>query len=496
MGQLNAIYRTPLGLLTDLYQLTMAYGYWKLGRSDQQAVFHLFFRKPPFGGGYAIAAGLSHVVDLLRSFKFEACDLEYLATLEGNDGRPLFEKGFLDYLGELRFSCDVDAVPEGTAVFGNEPMVRVRGPILQGQLLETALLNLVNFQTLIATKAARVCHAAKGDSVLEFGLRRAQGVDGSLAASRAAYIGGCHATSNVLAGKLYGIPVKGTHAHSWVMSFEDELASFDAYAEAMPNNCVFLVDTYDTIAGVRNAIEAGLKLRDRGYEMAGLRLDSGDLAYLSIEARRLLDEAGFEKAAIVASNDLDEHIIQDLKQQGATIAVWGVGTKLATAYDQPALGGVYKLGAICDEGGEWEHRVKLSEQAIKTSIPGVLQVRRFENNTGHVADMIYDELLGVDDARLIVDPKDPTRRKKISAKASVRDLLIPIARDGKIMFEDEPLEVLRDRAQAELAKVHPGTQRFMNPHEYPVGLEPGLHELRNRMIDDTRERGLAQAELD
>ncbi|MEZ6190591.1 MAG: nicotinate phosphoribosyltransferase [Phycisphaerales bacterium] len=430
MGQLNAIYRTPLGLLTDLYQLTMAYGYWKQGRADQEAVFHLFFRRPPFGGGYTIAAGLSAVMDLLREFRFEAGDIEYLATLTGNDGKPLFDPAFLSYLGRIEFSCDVDAVPEGAVVFPNEPLLRVRGPILQAQLLETALLNLVNFQTLIATKAARVCYAAQGDAVLEFGLRRAQGVDGSLSASRAAYIGGCAATSNVLAGKLYGIPVKGTHAHSWVMSFDDELSSFEAYADAMPNNCVFLVDTYDTIAGVRNAIAVGHKLRERGHEMVGVRLDSGDLAYLSIEVRRLLDAAGFENAVIVASNDLDEQIIQDLKQQGATIAVWGVGTKLATAYDQPALGGVYKLGAIRQADGAWAHRVKLSEQTIKTSIPGVLQVRRFEDSHGHIADMIYDELTGVDDARLIVDPKDPTRRKKIGSKAMVRDLLVPIAREA------------------------------------------------------------------
>ncbi len=496
MGQLNAIYRTPLGLLTDLYQLTMAYGYWKLGRADQEAVFHLFFRKSPFGGGYAIAAGLSHVVDLLNSFRFDASDIEYLATLTGNDGQPLFDPAFLEYLGQVEFSCDVDAVPEGTVVFPNEPLLRIRGPILQAQLLETALLNLVNFQTLIATKAARVCTAAHGDAVLEFGLRRAQGVDGSLSASRSAYIGGCAATSNVLAGKLYGIPVKGTHAHSWVMSFDDELESFEAYAAAMPNNCVFLVDTYDTLAGVQNAIEVGLKLRERGHEMVGVRLDSGDLAYLSIEARRLLDEAGFENAAVVASNDLDEHIIQDLKQQGATIAVWGVGTKLATAYDQPALGGVYKLGAIRNEDGTWAHRVKLSEQAIKTSIPGMLQVRRFEDGRGHVADMIYDELTGVDDARLIADPKDPTRRKKISSKASTRDLLIPIARKGRVVFEDETLDVIRDRVREELGKVHPGTQRFLNPHEYPVGLEPALHELRNNMIDNAREKVLAVTEID
>lgn len=496
MSQLHAIYKTPLGLLTDLYQLTMAYGYWKLGRADEEAVFHLFFRRPPFGGGYAIAAGLAHVVDLLREFRFEASDLDYLATLTGNDGKRLFDPDFLAYLGQLGFACDVDAVPEGTVVFPNEPLIRVRGPILHAQVVETTLLNLINFQTLIATKAARICTAAGDDPVLEFGLRRAQGVDGSLAASRAAYLGGCAATSNVLAGKLYGIPVKGTHAHSWVMSFDDELDAFEGYAQAMPNNCVFLVDTYDTLAGVRHAIELGRRLRERGHRMVGIRLDSGDLAFLSIEARRLLDEAGFEHATIVASNDLDENVIQDLKLQGATIATWGVGTKLVTSYDQPALGGVYKLGAIRRGDDGWVHRIKLSEQGIKTSIPGMLQVRRFETAHGLVADMIYDELTGVDDTRLVVDPKDPTRRKKVTPQATARDLLIPVARRGRIVFDDQPLGVLRDRAKRELAKLHPGTRRFMNPHEYPVGLEPALHARRSRMIDDARGQVFALTETD
>ena len=495
MNQLATIYRIPLSLLTDLYQLTMAYGYWKTGRAEESAVFHLFFRKPPFDAGYAVAAGLPQVVDLLRTFRFEDSDLEYLATLTGNDGERLFDPGFLDYLRRLELTCDVDAMPEGTVVFPSEPLVRVRGPMLQAQLLESVLLNLVNFQTLIATKAARVCQAAGDDAVLEFGLRRAQGIDGALTASRAAYLGGCAATSNVLAGKLYGIPVKGTHAHSWVMAFDDEPAAFEAYAQAMPNNTVFLVDTYDTLDGVRNAIEAGRRLRDRGHAMVGIRLDSGDLAYLSIEARRLLDEAGFEDAVIVASNDLDEYTIQDLKRQGATIAVWGVGTKLVTAYDQPALGGVYKLGAIQGPQGEWQHRIKLSEQVIKTSIPGVLQVKRYEDPRGHVADMIYDELIGTGADRTIVDPRDPTRRKPIGPNCTERDLLVPVARQGEIVFKDEPLIAARDRARVELAKVHPGTRRFLNPHEYPVGLEPQLHELRDRMIAQVRKVGSETSEV-
>lgn len=484
-------YATSLALLTDLYQLTMASGYWKLGRSEQEAVFHLFFRKPPFSGGYAVAAGLGPAVDFLKSFRFDASDVEYLTTLTGNDGGPLFDGGFLDYLRELRLTCDVDAMPEGTVAFAQQPLVRVRGPILQCQILETALLNIINFQTLISTKAARISGATGGEPVLEFGLRRAQGIDGGLAASRAAYIGGCAATSNVLAGKQYGIPVKGTHAHSWVMSFDDETEAFDRYAEAMPNNCVFLVDTYDTLEGVRKAVAAGKRLRERGYEMIGIRLDSGDLAYLSIEARKLLDNGGFPDATIVASNDLDENIIQSLKGQGAKIAVWGVGTKLATAYDQPALGGVYKLGAIKSGEGEWEPKLKLSEQAVKTSIPGVLQVRRFENEKGLVGDMIYDETRGIDQRSVIVDAGDANRRKQIPPGATGTDLLVPVMRAGEVVvpFKEESKDKIDDtraRTQRELGRLHPAVKRLMNPHEHPVGLDIGLHEIRDQMIREVR----------
>ncbi|MGH7146180.1 MAG: nicotinate phosphoribosyltransferase, partial [Planctomycetota bacterium] len=329
-------------LLTDLYQLTMAYGYWKTGRADYGAVFHLHFRTAPFGGGYAIAAGLEPALDWLRDFHFAPDDLAWLAQLSGNDGRPLFDPAFLRDLGELRLTVDIDAVPEGTVVFPHEPLLRVRGSILQGQLLETALLCLVNFSTLIATKAARICRAAGPDPVLEFGLRRAQGFDGGLTASRAAYLGGCAATSNLLAGRRFGIPVKGTHAHSWVLCFDSELEAFESYADALPNNCVFLVDTYDTLEGVRHAIAAGQRLRQHGHELIGIRLDSGDLAWLSIEARKLLDAAGFPNAQVLASNDLDEHTIASIREQGGQVALWGVGTRLVTGGDQAALGGVYK----------------------------------------------------------------------------------------------------------------------------------------------------------
>ena len=321
MSSLSALYRPSLSLLTDLYQLTMAYGYWKNGLAETEAAFNLFFRRNPFKGGYAIAAGLDAALDLFEGYGFSAEDLAWLESLSGNDDRPLFEREFLDYLGETPLALDVLGVEEGTPVFPHEPLLRVQGPLIQGQLLETALLNVVNFQTLIATKASRICQAAQGEPILEFGLRRAQGVDGALAASRAAYVGGAAATSNVLAGRLYGIPVKGTHAHSWVMTFDEEIEAFEAYAKAMPNNCVFLVDTYDTAEGVKKAIEVAKDLRRRGHEMVGVRLDSGDLTALSIEARELLDAAGFPDAAIVASNDLDEYRITALEEAGAQIDV-------------------------------------------------------------------------------------------------------------------------------------------------------------------------------
>jgi len=486
MGITESIYRTSLGLLTDLYQLTMAQGYWRLGRVDDEAVFHLSFRAHPFRGGFTVAAGLEHVVDLLSRLVYDESDLAFLAALRGNDDRPLFDREFLEALRRLEWRWDVDAVPEGTVVFPYEPLVRVRGPLLQCQLLETPLLNLVNFQTLIATKAARVCIAAGDDAVLEFGLRRAQGIDGALAASRAAHIGGCAATSNVLAGKLFGIPVKGTHAHSWIMSFEDELAAFDAYAQAMPNNCVFLVDTYDTLAGVRRAIDVGRRLRERGFEMGGIRLDSGDLAYLSISARKLLDDAGFANAQIVASNDLDEHIIASLKDQGAQVAVWGVGTRLATAYDEPALGGVYKLSAIRRAGADWEYKVKLSEQTAKSSIPGILQVRRYRENCRFIADMIYDEPAGAPAEPLVVHPVDPIKRKAIPAGTVGESLLVPVFRGGRCVYTVPPLDAVRARAREQLAGFHDGVKRFVNPHAYPAGLERGLHELKTRLILEAR----------
>jgi nicotinate phosphoribosyltransferase len=485
---MNPVAETPTrstsssALLTDLYQLTMACAYWKSGTAEKEAAFHLSFRAAPFQSGFTVACGLAQAIEYIRNFRFEPSDLAYLATIVGRDRQPLFERQFLEHLSKLRFTCDVDAMPEGTVVFPHEPLLRVQGPILQGQLLETPLLNFINFQTLIATKAARISLAARGEPVIEFGLRRAQGVDGALTASRAAYIGGCSGTSNVLAGKTFGIPVAGTHAHSWVISFETELEAFAAYAEALPNNCVFLVDTYDSVQGVRHAIEIARQLREQGYEFIGIRLDSGDLAFLSIQARKLLDEAGFPNAAILGSNDLDEHIIESLKVQGAKINVWGVGTRLVTAYDQPALGGVYKLSAIRHPDGQWEPKLKLSEQAAKISNPGILQVRRFRSGNEFIGDAIYDLGLGLPPAPTIVDPLDVTRRKHFEPETPHEDLLIPIFRGGHLIYAQPTLEEARKRTQEQLSFLHPGIKRAVNPHQYPAGLELGLDKLKTSLV--------------
>jgi nicotinate phosphoribosyltransferase len=478
--------RVSPALLTDLYQLTMAYGYWKEGKRDKEAVFHLTFRHQPFGSGYTIACGLEDAVEYLENFRFYPDDLRYLESLTDGEEKPLFEPAFLDYLAELIIECDVDAVPEGTVVFPHEPLLRINGPLLQCQLVETTLLNIINFQTLIATKSARICLAAQGAPVLEFGLRRAHGPDGGLAASRAAYIGGCAATSNVLAGKVFGIPVKGTHAHSWVMTFNSELEAFAAFAKAMPANSIFLVDTYDTRNGIRHAIEVAKELRKNGHRFLGVRLDSGDLALLSITARHLLDEAGFPEAKILASNDLDEYIISSLNHQGARIDMWGVGTKLVTAFDQPALGGVFKLGAVRDPGAKWEHKIKLSEQAVKVSNPGILQVRRFERGNEYFADMLYDEAAQNPPSRTIVDLADVTLRRKIPKEAQGQDLLAPIFRAGKLVYERPTIHEIRKNAAAQLDKFYSGIKRLLNPHVYPVGLESSLHELKTRLIEGHR----------
>ena len=478
---LGGLYARPLALLTDLYQLSMAAAAWKSGIEEREAAFHLLFRRAPFGSGFTVAAGLATALEFLREFRFADDDLRYLGELRAESGDPMFEADFLEHLRRLELRLDVDAVPEGTVVFPQEPLLRMCGPVIPCMLLETPLLDLINFQTLIATKAARVCVAAQGEPVLEFGLRRAQGVDGAISAARAAYVGGCAATSNVLAGKLLGIPVRGTHAHSWVMLFDSERESFDAYARAMPHNVVLLVDTYDSLQGVRNAIETGKMLRAQGRELSGIRLDSGDLAWLSIEARKLLDAAGFTSTVIYASNELDENVIASLKQQGAKIAAWGVGTRLVTGAGDAALGGVYKLSAIREKGGSWKGRIKLSEQSAKISVPGILQVRRFVAGTEFTGDLIYDVEDG-EPSRTLVDMLDATRRKTVPPGAPHEDLLVPVLRGGKHVYTPPALAEVRARTQSQVAHLHAGIKRFVNPHQDPVGLDPRLYDRRTQMI--------------
>lgn len=473
-----SLYNDSLSLLTDLYQITMAYGYWKNNLHSRRSVFNLFFRKNPFGGKFAITAGLEYAVDLVTRLRFKKDDTDFLANLLGQDGRSLFEREFLDYLERMEPACTVDAIPEGSVVFAHEPLLQISGPIIQCQLLETALLNVINFQTLIATKAARVCRAAAGDRVVEFGLRRAQGIDGGLAASRAAHIGGCSATSNVLAGKLFGIPVVGTHAHSWVMSFPSEKEAFRAYAEAMPNNCVFLVDTYDTIEGVRNAITEGAALRARGHEMIGIRLDSGDLCALSIEARAMLDAAGFPNCSIVASNDLDEYKIAKLKADGARIDTWGVGTSLVTGDGQPALGGVYKLGAIDNGSGQMIAKIKRSNDPIKTSNPGITGVHRYSDDEGMFKmDVIVSKQLDASD-HMMISGEDPIY---ISDMYHREELLIRYVDGGRRVFESghSMQEIVKHR-EDQMARFEHHLEK--DRPDYRVGVDCTLDDLKREMV--------------
>lgn len=472
-SHLSAVYRERFALVADLYHLTMAYGFWKNGVQDQPAVFQLYYRRNPFSNQYAIATGLGLAIDYLQQFRFTVEDIHYLGSLKGADGQPLFEISFLNYLQRLEFKCHVDAIPEGTAVFPNQPLVRIEGPLLQAQIVESALLNLINFSTLIATKAARVVQAAQGDQILEFGLRRAQGLDGALTASRAAYIGGCHATSNLLAGKYYRIPVRGTHAHSWVMSFGDEQEAYRSFAKAMPNNCIFLVDTYDTINGIKNAIEVGKELRSMGHTLLGIRLDSGDLCELSKKARKMLDDAGFTETSIVASDCLDENSISSLKDKGATINVWGVGTELITGGTQAALGGVYKLAAIQGKNGEWEYRIKKSEDLYKMSNPGIHQVRRYFDQSGKpLADVLYDATQSEPNSEVI--ELQTGKVSPLPYPAISQDLLVPIFKSGKLVYTVPDIHEVRERSLQQQALFN-GTQKH-----FVHGLDRYLFDLKQR----------------
>lgn len=478
---------TDVALLTDLYELTMAQGLWESGKLEEEDCFTAFYRDRPFGNEFAVMCGTSDLSDLVENTRFTGEDIDYLASIEAPAGGKLFKPGFLEYLRDFRLHVNIDAVPEGELVFPREPMVRVIGPALECQMLETALLNTINFQTLVATKTARVCQAAKGRPVAEFGLRRAQGPDGGMAVARASYIAGCSSTSNVLAGRKYGIPVFGTHAHSWVMSFDTELEAFRAFAKTSPNNCTLLIDTYDVREGVENAIIVAHEMEARGERLAAIRIDSGDLAKLSKYVRARFDEEGLNYVKISVSNDLDEYTIQSLLDQGAPIDSFGVGTKLATCYDQPALGGVYKLAARREAGETaWTPVVKLSEQPYKRTIPGIQQVRRYLDETGSpVCDMIYDEqyLEGEGEARgtTLVSVSDSALVTSV-AGLPYRELLVPIVRNGEAVAPRESLETARERCKNAMGVLDPEYKRFLYPQSYIVGMETGLARVRDELV--------------
>ena len=468
-------------LLTDLYELTMLAGYQEAGMAEKTAVFDLFFRTNPFEGGYAVFAGLASALDYLEGLRFSPQELDYL------DGLKLFQPRFITFLREFRFTGRVTAPPEGTLVFANEPLLTVEGTLAEAQFVETALLTIINFQTLVATKGARVCHAAEGAEVIEFGLRRAQGPDGGLSASRAACVGGVHGTSNVLAGMAYGLPVRGTHAHSWVLAFPDELTAFRAYAAAFPDSCILLVDTYDTLSsGVRNAITVARELRESGHELRGIRIDSGDLAYLSREARQMLDEAGFPKARIVASNELDEQVIESIRSKGGRVDIYGVGTKLATAGGPGggALGGVYKLVAV-----DGQPKLKITSDIAKATLPGKKQLLRAVGPEGRfIQDVIClaNDLPQVGDR--VYDPTNPLQHTTLPANAHLVDLRSVVMDNGQRTAAPEKLAVMAERCQQELALLPEGCLRFINPHRYKVSASGRLNDLRNRLISELQHR--------
>lgn len=476
-----------LTMMTDLYQLTMMYGYYHHGIGGNRAVFDLFYRKVGVIS-HAVAAGLEQAVQYIQNLHFTDEDIAYLRSL------AMFDERFLSYLKNFRFSGDLYAVPEGTLVFPNEPILQVVAPLIEAQLLETALLNIINHQTLIATKASQVMQAAGGDSVLEFGLRRAQGPDAGIYGARAAIIGGCHATSNVLTAQMFNVPVRGTHAHSWVMSFPTELDAFRAYAEVFPDGCLLLVDTYNTLkSGVPNAITVFKELRSRGHEPAGIRLDSGDMAYLSRKSREMLDAAGFPNAKICASGDLDEEVIWDLKAQGACIDIWGVGTKMITSQNLPALGGVYKLVAE-EVNGVMEPRIKISENPAKVTNPGMKKLYRiYDAALGlAIADLItlFDEVYDDRAPLTIFDPENTWKRMTLT-DYTMKPLLTPIFQKGELVYELPSIADIRAHAQAELDTLWPEYKRLHKPHYYKVDLSQPLWDLKQSLL--TKGHSIADA---
>ncbi len=475
-----------LTLLTDLYELTMMQGYFKEKDANETVIFDAFFRSNPNDNGYSICAGLEQFIEYIENLHFNKQDVDYLRST------GLFEEDFLEYLSQFHFTGDIYAIPEGTVVFPREPLVKVIAPIMEAQLVETALLNIINHQSLIATKAARVVHAAQGDGVMEFGLRRAQGPDAGIYGARAAMIAGCVGTSNVLAGQLFDVPVKGTHAHSWIMSFPDELTAFRTYAKLYPTACTLLVDTYDTLkSGVPNAIKVFTEMRQAGVKLTsyGIRLDSGDLAYLSKKARKMLDEAGFPDAVISASNDLDENLITSLKIQGAAITSWGVGTHLITSKDCPSFGGVYKLAAIKDRTtGQFIPKIKLSENAEKITNPGNKTIRRIYNKeTGKIiADLIclVDEEYDSRNSLLLFDPIETWKKTHLAPDSyTIRELMVPVFKDGRCVYHSPKVMEIRDYCKQEIDTLWEESRRLRYPHRTHVDLSMPLWTLKNELLD-------------
>ena len=472
-----------LTMMTDLYQLTMMYGYFKTGMRDNLATFDMFYRSKDATTHYAIMAGLEQLIEYLENLRFDEESLNYLR------GLGIFDEDFLEELRNFEFHGDVYAVPEGTIVFPGEPLIRVTAPIFEAQLVETALLNIINHQTLIATKASRVVQAAEGGTVMEFGLRRAQGPDAGIYGARAAIIGGCKSTSNVLTGQMYNIPIAGTHAHSWVMSFPDEITAFRKYAEMFPTSCLLLVDTYDTLkSGVPNAIQVFDELRAQGHEPVGIRLDSGDLAYLSREARKMLDAAGYPNTIICASGDLDENLIRDLKLQGACIDTWGVGTKLITSEDCPSLGGVYKMSAETVDGRVIP-KIKISENPVKITNPGVKKLWRiYDNKTGKAtADLIALDYETYDTTKplTIYDPVN-TWKSMTLTDYTMKELQVKVFEGGKRVYDSPSLQEIQQHCQEDLDTFWDQYKRLLNPHRYKVDLSDSLWMLKNSMLQNYR----------
>lgn len=473
-----------LTLLTDLYELTMMQGYFKTG-NNETVVFDAFYRTNPSNGGYAICAGLEQIIEYIDGLHFSEEDISYLR------GIGIFEEDFLEYLSSFRFSGDIYAIPEGTVVFPREPLVKVIAPIMEAQLVETAILNILNHQSLIATKAARVCYAADGDGVMEFGLRRAQGPDAGVYGARAAIIGGCCGTSNVLCGQMFEVPVKGTHAHSWIMSFSDEYTAFKKYAQLYPSACILLVDTYDTLkSGIPNAIRVFTEMREAGIPLTfyGIRMDSGDLAYLSKIARNMLDEAGFQDAVISASNDLDEYLIENLKAQGAKITSWGVGTSLITSKDCPAFGGVYKLAAIKDETGQFIPKIKLSENTEKVTNPGNKTIYRIYEKDSHKikADLIClaDETFDTTKKLRLFDSLETWKRTTLQGGSyTMRELLVKVFEKGNCIYHSPKVMEIQKYCEEEKNTLWNETKRFANPHEVYVDLSDQLFDMKRQILN-------------